>query len=129
MRELQIQEKGRGSLAPLDPKQGWVDTTLEEALIMCNLTREIIIKTKDQVHKAEHFEEEYVKEQLTKGKVLYTPMLLIRGVIGAEVCPLCGATFETGMGALSRKDNKTVLCSECGIEEAVREYFVENSRI
>lgn len=125
METLKVERKGRGELASKDPKQGWVESSLEEALQHCKLTREIIKETNDHVHKEEHFEDDYVKERLTEGKIVYTPMILFRGVIGSEVCPLCGATFEDGMGALSRKDNETIICSDCGTEEAMSEYLSE----
>jgi hypothetical protein len=125
MEEIKVQRKGRGNLAPKDPKQGWVDTTVEEVLSHCEMTREIIKETNDQVHQSELFEEETVLDQLKNGKVIYTPTILFRGVVGSEVCPLCGATYEDGMGSLSRKDNETVICSDCGNEEALGEFFNE----
>lgn len=33
-------------------------------------------------------------------------------------CPSCGKEFERLL-ALSRKDNKTMICDECGIKEAL----------
>ena len=39
-----------------------------------------------------------------------------------KVCPVCGAEFE-GPGALSRKDNKTEICSVCGVAEALADFF------
>ena len=32
-------------------------------------------------------------------------------------CPECGDVFKPDFGALSRKDNKTMLCSGCGLKE------------
>lgn len=125
MEEFRVERKGRGDLSPKDPKKGWVASSLEEAYQHCELTREIIKETNDQVHKEEHFEDEHVKERLSEGRIIYTPMILFRGVIGTEVCPLCGSTFKKGMGALSRKDNETVMCSDCGTEEAMSEYLSE----
>lgn len=39
-------------------------------------------------------------------------------------CPLCKVNelCESGGNALSRKDNETEICSECGIKEAIEEY-------
>jgi predicted RNA-binding Zn-ribbon protein involved in translation (DUF1610 family) len=37
-------------------------------------------------------------------------------------CPVCGTKFE-GLGALSRRDNKTEICSDCGTAEALVDYF------
>mgnify|MGYP002513289907 CR=1 FL=1 len=39
-----------------------------------------------------------------------------------KICPKCGKTFE-GVGALSRRDNKTEICSECGRKEAINDYI------
>ena len=35
-----------------------------------------------------------------------------------KTCSKCGKTF-TGTGAISREDNKTEICSECGTKEAL----------
>lgn len=35
-----------------------------------------------------------------------------------RVCPLCGKEYD-GVPALSRKDNETLICPECGIREAI----------
>lgn len=34
------------------------------------------------------------------------------------VCPACGKTYQ-GVSALSRKDNKTLICPDCGTREAL----------
>ena len=38
-----------------------------------------------------------------------------------KTCPLCKETF-TGIGAISRKDNKTEICSNCGTKEALEDF-------
>lgn len=35
-------------------------------------------------------------------------------------CPICGEPFIEAEGALSRKDNKTMICSDCGTAEALK---------
>lgn len=35
-----------------------------------------------------------------------------------RICPLCGAEF-TGHPALSREDNETLICSDCGTRQAL----------
>ena len=35
-----------------------------------------------------------------------------------RVCPLCGCNY-TGHPALSRRDNKTQICPDCGTREAL----------
>lgn len=50
------------------------------------------------------------------------------------LCPRCGVNFYTPYGvgweegmpfppALSREDNKTYICSPCGTEEALEDFF------
>lgn len=41
-----------------------------------------------------------------------------------RICPVCGREY-TEYPALSRKDNKTEICPQCGIEEALEEFFRE----
>ena len=38
-----------------------------------------------------------------------------------NVCGECGAIFSSRLFGLSRKDNKTILCSDCEQGEAMRE--------
>lgn len=43
-------------------------------------------------------------------------------------CAKCGNKFPEGMEAISRKDNKTILCPDCGEKEAMGEFFGENDK-
>lgn len=40
----------------------------------------------------------------------------------SKICPICGNTI-IGYPALSRKDNKTEICSSCGNIEAIQEFI------
>jgi predicted RNA-binding Zn-ribbon protein involved in translation (DUF1610 family) len=122
--ELKIQSKGRGELASKNPKEGWKDSNLEEVFLHANIARDVIRNTRDTDHPIEMFEEEAIKEQLKEGKIIYMPLIMFRAVVGDKTCPLCGATFE-GLGALSRKDNATEICSDCGTNEAMEDMFAE----
>lgn len=42
-------------------------------------------------------------------------------------CPKCGKTY-TDFPALSRRDNKTYICPDCGIDEAMEDYFKAMSK-
>lgn len=42
-------------------------------------------------------------------------------------CPICGKTF-TDPPALSRKDNETQICPECGINEALEAFYEADGR-
>ena len=44
----------------------------------------------------------------------------------AHVCPLCGNTY-TSPPSLSRTDNTTLICPDCGIREALTSIGVEPS--
>lgn len=41
------------------------------------------------------------------------------------VCPICGEDYD-GHPAISRKDNKTKICPNCGIGEAVLAWRIHN---
>ena len=60
-------------------------------------------------------------EYIDTGKVLSIPIGYIRKATSEKKCPKCGASVF-GIGALSRIDNKTVICSECGTAEALEDY-------
>ena len=36
-------------------------------------------------------------------------------------CPKCGKTYAKGRGALSRRDNKTEICPDCGFKDAIED--------
>lgn len=38
-----------------------------------------------------------------------------------RVCPECKKEF-TGYGSISRKDDKTIICPECGVIQAIEAY-------
>lgn len=38
------------------------------------------------------------------------------------ICPKCKKFFFEKYGALSRKDNETLICSECGTAEALEDF-------
>ena len=37
-------------------------------------------------------------------------------------CPICGKQYS-GCAALSRTDNKTLICPDCGTAEAIAEFY------
>lgn len=43
-----------------------------------------------------------------------------------QTCPLCGKEF-TGAPALSRKDNQTLICSDCGTRQALESIGVDST--
>lgn len=49
-------------------------------------------------------------------------------VIRMAVCPLCGRTYH-GAPALSREDNETLICPDCGTRQALQSIGVDLSLI
>ena len=45
-------------------------------------------------------------------------------VIRMALCPLCGKTYH-GTPALSRTDNKTLICPDCGTRQALQSIGVD----
>ena len=43
-----------------------------------------------------------------------------------DICPLCGRPYH-GIPALSREDNKTLICPDCGTRQALQSIGVEPS--
>lgn len=39
-----------------------------------------------------------------------------------RICPRCNKKYS-GYPAISRKDNKTEICSQCGTEEALEDFY------
>ena len=47
-------------------------------------------------------------------------------IIRTAFCPLCGRTYH-GAPALSREDNETLICPDCGTRQALQSIGVEPS--
>lgn len=58
-------------------------------------------------------------DMLNDGKVISLKIGFIRLKNDMEKCKLCGS--ELGMPAVSRRNNKTQICSDCGLKEAVED--------
>ena len=43
-------------------------------------------------------------------------------------CPNCNAEFDWRFPALSRRDNKTEICPDCGTREALEDFTRGNNR-
>ena len=44
-----------------------------------------------------------------------------------QVCPICRTEY-TGYPAISRKDNKTYICPDCGVQEALMSFVLHKNR-
>lgn len=45
----------------------------------------------------------------------------------SKICPVCGNKYN-GYPAISRKDNKTEICPDCGVAEALKDFvnYIKN---
>lgn len=59
-----------------------------------------------------------VVERLKEGKSVRDGFSFYRIKTDLPKCPRCGSSYEEGTEALSRKDNLTYICSDCGVAEA-----------
>lgn len=51
----------------------------------------------------------------------------VKNIDKKSKCPICGK-YYIGQGAISRIDNKTEICSECGVNQAMSDFinFLQN---
>jgi hypothetical protein len=61
----------------------------------------------------------HYKSRLQNGEIISFPLCQLK-LENTNVCPICGLGFR-GMGALSRRDNETEICSDCGDIEAFQD--------
>jgi len=102
-------------------EKNWRPTTLENFLQSVEITRDIIIESNNPDYPdLDNYSEDKALWAIRTGRTIDTPMLLFRLAEGT-VCPLCGAKFQEVAGALSRRDNKTRICSDCGMREALED--------
>lgn len=72
-----------------------------------------------------YYEEEVMLNNLKLGKPVYDMYNIYRVVSCYEKCPLCGASIFNGFGGVSRRDNKTLICSDCASKEAIEDLLNE----
>lgn len=68
------------------------------------------------------YEEEIFINALLLGKPIEDMMTIYRVRTTYPKCPLCGASIFTNTGAISRRDNETMICSACGLKEAIEDF-------
>jgi len=100
----------------------WNETTLENFNSAVEITRDIIIEMNITDRNAEEYEKGYALGLLKSGRIIDTPVMLFK--LGEDrdtnKCPKCDNLY-IGMGALSRRDNKTNICPDCGMREAIED--------
>ena len=72
-----------------------------------------------------YYEEEVFINRLLLGKTVEDMFNVYRIRTDAEKCPICGSSIFENRYALSRRDNVTHLCPECGQREAIEDFTEE----
>jgi len=100
----------------------WTKTTLNNFYEAVDITKDIIEEMKIEDRNSEEYTREFALGSLKSGRIIDTPCILFK--LGKDedtkTCPLCGS-YYMGMGALSRRDNKTDICPQCGMNEAIED--------
>ena len=91
---------------------------------MLERERDAVLKTELETD-AEELKWEFFSKQLEEGKVVADMFCLYRVKNDLPKCPKCGASLRRTQGTLSRSDNKTMICSDCGESEILLEYELE----
>jgi len=99
----------------------WELTTMDFFLAVVEDTRDCIQATNNTNHDANDYTKERAIWNLATGRTIDTPFLQFRLAEG-EICHYCNAKFIKHMGALSRRDNKTYICADCGTREAIEDF-------
>ena len=88
---------------------------------MMKSTRDTLAMTRPEFDSSE-FEWSNVYSRLLAGKVVEDIMVFYRVKTEDKKCPLCGSSIKEGLAAISRRDNKTEICNDCGVVEGLKDY-------
>lgn len=69
-----------------------------------------------------YYEDEVMVNNLSLGKVVEDMYFAYRIKTEYPKCPLCGSSIFPHTAALSRRNNKTYICRDCGQSEAVQDF-------
>lgn len=61
-----------------------------------------------------------IEKELLNGNLIKVPFGTLK-LANMKTCPLCTNELKQDLISISRRDNKTEICSECGTEEALEE--------
>lgn len=102
----------------------WVlmdDNSIETLKTIFKSLREVV----KQLHPEEYYpiyEEEVFLNRLRLGQTVEDMYNVYRVKTTLDKCPICGASIFDGTFAISRRDNKTIICSNCGMKEAIEDF-------
>lgn len=76
--------------------------------------------------KMEYCQLDNIKKLLENGNVVWSPYAIYRIKTTDDKCPICGASFPHNQLAISRRDNKTAICSTCALQEAIEDMILHD---
>ena len=97
-------------------EEDWIEITSEDAKKWTESAYELSKLTEEEPR--EFLRWDNAIKLLEEGKAIRLPFFFIREKNDNPKCPRCGCSYKNGFGALSRRDNKTEICSDCGTLEA-----------
>ena len=69
-----------------------------------------------------YYEEDVMINNLKLGKVVEDMFWCWRIITEYPKCPLCGSSIMPSLSAISRRNNITEICSDCGLKEAIEDF-------
>lgn len=103
-------------------EQEWQDVTEDKVKKAFHSSKEVLKLTQPDTDLSQ-LEWEAVQPELLKGRVVRSMHFLCRMKTTDKKCPICGSSFKEEDAAISRIDNKTMICSVCGQREAFDNLF------
>lgn len=97
------------------------EDSIEKLKSIFQSLREVV----EQLHPEEYYpiyEEEVFLNKLRLGQTVEDMYNVYRVKTTLDKCPICGASIFDGTFAISRRDNKTIICSNCGMKEAIEDF-------
>ena len=97
------------------------EDSIEKLKTIFKSLREVV----KQLHPEEYYpiyEEEVFLNRLRLGQTVEDMYNVYRIRTSLEKCPYCGSSIFEGTFAISRRDNKTIICSNCGMKEAIEDF-------
>ncbi len=101
----------------------WLDLEIpkEKFLSFIAVAKKVLTEM-DDTEDIDTLEWDYIEERLLNGKVIHVIGTFYRAKNELPKCPLCGSSYEEHERSLSRRDNTTSLCNDCGRVEGLNDF-------
>ena len=105
----------------------WLPVTTDTAKSALRIAHSVLEQTGAPANETALYEWTVAKSIMEQGHALRLPTQFIRLRTNLEKCPFCGSSIPKHTAALSRLDNSTRICADCGMREALTDYFHNRS--